>query len=242
MTWNTSKLPALGFRRVMTTPNGEAWIRMKMITANETEWAIGDCVLCLPGFATRIQCAFDMKLIRLEALGAIATNPAELAAMQRAIAYDPEIGGIGDVLKKFGKKFRDKVNKAAGAIAKAKILAKLRGAYAKVLEGPIGKLGAEVGARVLSAWGVPAAATRMAIRQRQLASADRLREGGWAGMVERATGKEGLKGLAKEVLQRNLEAGKGALRQALPGGLDLGKLAGNVNKAIAERQVSGEWR
>lgn len=233
-TWNTERLPQLGFRRVMKTEHGEAWVRMR-ITNN---WAFGECVLALPGFATRIQCAFDMTLLRLEAMGALASDPSFVQAVNNQVAVS---GGFGAALKRLGKGFRAKVNHVAAAIAKGKIINKLRQAYAKVLQGPIGDLGVEAGARALSMFGVPPVATRLAINQRRAAQVDRLKHGGWAGMIERATGKEGLKGVLREVAQRNLEAGKESLSKALPMGLNLGKLADVANKKVAESTVSGDW-
>lgn len=233
-TWNTERLPALGFRRVMKTEHGEAWVRMQI----RNDWAVGECVLALPGFATRIQCAFDMTLLRLEAMGALAEDP----EFVRAVNGEIEVGGgFGSALKRLGKRFKAKVNHVAAAIAKGKIINKLRKAYAKVLQGPLGDLGVEAGARALSIFGVPAAATRLAINQRRFAQVDRLKHGGWAGMIERATGKEGLKGVLREAAQRNLEAGKKSLSKALPLGLNLGKLANMADKKVAESTVSGDW-
>jgi hypothetical protein len=254
MKWKTEKLQQLGFRRVATTKDGgQAWIRLKlkkMVAADDdddeddapSEWAVGQLVLFWPRFATQLQVAVDMTLCRLEALGALADDP-EFQAQAEMIRMDPEVSGGGflKALKKFGKGFKKKVNQVAGAIAKNKIINKLRQAYIKVIKGPIGDLGVELGARALSAFGVPAAATKLAINQRRFAQIDRLKKGGWAGMVQRATGKEGLKGVLKEAAQRQLMAGKESLKRVLPGGLDITKLAGAANKKMAESSVSGDW-
>jgi hypothetical protein len=252
MKWKTEKLQSLGFRQVAQARNGgQCWIRMKikkLVAADDddddapSEWAIGQMVLVWPKFVTQLQVAVDMTICRFEALGAIAEDP-QFRAAAEMIRMDPEVSGGGflKTLKKFGKGFRDKVNKVAGAIAKNKIINKLRQAYVKVIQGPIGDLGVELGARALSAFGVPAAATKLAINQRRFAQVDRLKKGGWAGMVERATGKEGLKGVLKEAAQRQVQAGKESLKRILPGGLDITKLAGAANKKMAESTVSGDW-
>lgn len=249
MKWKTDKLQTLGFRRVAQTKNGgQAWIRLKLkqMVSDDGEppsdWAVGQMVVFWPGFATQLQVAVDMTLCRFEAMGALAADP-QFRAIANAVRRDPEVsgGGLLSTLRKFGKGFRDRVNKVAGTIAKNKILNKLRQAYVKVIQGPIADLGVEAGARALSAFGVPAAATKLAINQRRFAQIERLKEGGWAGMVERATGKEGLQGVLREAAERQVKAGKESLKRVLPGGLDLSKLAGAANKKMAESQVSGDW-
>jgi len=236
MKWKTEGLQRLGFRKVYETIHGSAWIRAKV----RSDWAIGDCVLVMSQFVTRFQVAFDMTLIRLEALGAIAEDPKVHAAAE-VIRASPKVAGLRDVMRKFGKGFKKKVNKAATAIAKGKIINKLRQTYVKVLEGPIGDLGVKAGARALSAFGVPAKATELAINQRRAAQADRLKHGGWAGMVSRATeqGGDGLKGAMREAAMRNLEAGKTSLKKAIPFGM--GNLAKSLDAKVAYAQVSGDW-
>lgn len=251
MKWKTDKLERLGFRRVAQMKNGgQAWIRLKIKKMADTdddedepsEWAVGQMVVFWPKFATQLQVAVDMTLCRFEAMGLLAESP-EFQQQAEMIRMDPEVsgGGLRAALRKFGKGFRNKVNKIAGQIAKNKILNKLRRAYVKVIQGPIADMGVELGARALSAFGVPAAATKLAINQRRFAQIDRLKHGGWAGMVERASGKEGLKGVMREAALRQLAAGKESLKRVLPGGLDITKLAQSANQKMAESTVSGDW-
>jgi len=243
MKWDTTKLEALGFRRVMTTQSGSAFVRMKIVCFNEAEWAIGEAVIVTPTWCTRLQCAFDLAECKLEALGAIASDRHELAQIQGMIE-DPEVGGIRDVMKKFGKGFKKKINKTAKAIAKNKIINKLRSAYVKTLQGPIADLGVKAGARALSAFGIPAKATELAINQRRAAIADRMKHGGYAGMVERASGKEGLKGVLKEVANRELNAGKSAVKKTistLVPGMSLAQKAADHAKKWTASSISGDW-
>lgn len=228
----TESLAAKGFVQVMATPHGEAWVRI----FKKDNWILGEAIVHFEGFVMRVQAAADLQLARLEVLGQIADNPALVQALQRKADSVANVSGKG-WLKGLGKKFREKLNVAARKVAKMKVLNQLRKTYAKVLDSPIADMGVALGARALSAFGVPAAATKAAINQRRHAQIDRLKHGGWAGMIERATGKEGLKGVLKEAAKRNLEAGKKAVLSALPGGAALGALQG-VTKGIMK--TSGE--
>lgn len=250
MKWRTEKLQALGFRRVAQAGNGgQAWIRIrikKMVSSDASdapsEWAVGQLVLIWPRFATQLQVAVDMTVCRLEALGAIAESPSFQRSAE-AIRRDPEVsggGGMFKALRKFGKPFRDKVNKVAAEIARNKIANQLRKAYIKAIEGPIADMGIEAGARALSAFGVPAAATKLAINQRRFASIDRMQHGGWAGLAERGSGPAGLRGALREEARRQVHGGREALKRALPAGIS--QLADAANRKVAESTVSGDWR
>lgn len=215
---DTSDLARKGFVKVNSGPGGEAWVRLKVTPT----WVVGQCVIVTPGLAFQIGAAACMAQAKLEALG---------AAADIVQASPPVVSG--KLFKKLGKKFRQRINKAATKIAKMGVLNKLRHAYVKVIQGPIGDLGIAAGARALSAFGVPAAATRVALTQRRNAQADRLRHGGWAGMVATATEDGGAKKLAKQIFERNKQAAIDALPAALPGGglaSSLGKMAGGIAK------------
>lgn len=194
----TTDLKDKGFTLCSTGPGGEAWVRIK----KKGTWIVGDCVLVTPGLALRISAAACLGLATLDAI-AMASDIVQVAPAK--------VGG-------FGKNFKRRIHRAATKIAKMKVLNKLRHTYMKVIQGPIGDLGIAAGARALSAFGVPAAATRLALTQRRNAQADRLAHGGWAGTIATATGKGGLRAVAEEALERNKRAAIDALPSALPGG------------------------
>lgn len=201
-----------GYTRVMKTANGEAWVKIRQ----SGSWMTGRCVLVSQGLALTFGAAVCMKLTAMETLA---------TAADKVVSGELNVGG-------FGKSFKKRIHRAAVKIAKMKVLNKLRGAYIKALKSPIADLGIAAGARALSAFGVPAAATRVALTQRRNAQADRLADGGWAGMLATATEKDGAKKLAKQILERNKRAAIDALPAALPGGgamASLGKLAGNIS-------------
>lgn len=113
----------------------------------------------------------------------------------------------------------------------------------KVIKSPIGDLGIAAGARALSAFGVPAAATRVALTQRRNATVSRLKDGGWAGMVATATEADGAKKLAQKIWERNKQAAIDALPAALPGGglaSSFGKMAGGLSGKVGGEIVGGE--
>jgi hypothetical protein len=234
MNWNTEKLQSLGFRPIASTRLGRlfARLRIRKMTDGESvsEWAVGELVIVHPRYATRLQAAVDMQECKIEALGQLAQDPRLVAQIQQA-----RVGGFLDVLKKFGRKFKNSVNRVAKTIAKAKIMNRLRQAYIAVIQSPIADLGVKAGAKALSLFGVPPQVTELAINQRRAAVADRMAHGGWAGMIERATGKEGLAGVAREVAQRNIDAAKKAAGQAIP------ELAQMVDHKMAKSLVSGDW-
>jgi hypothetical protein len=172
---------------------------------------------------------------------AIHTNEATFQAMQ-IVAGDMELdlehyvagrrrrkGGLRAALKRMSTKFRARVNKIAKKIAKGKIMNKLRGAYVKVLESPIAGGLFQAAAQGLQAVGVPAPLARMIIEHKRRTKISRLKGGGWAGSIARATeaGKR-RGGLFREEAKRHAEALPGSLMAAIPGGnltKYLGKLA-----------------
>lgn len=235
MNWNTKKLASLGFRHVASTRFGQlfARLRIRKLTDGEStsEWAIGELVIVHPKFATRLQAAVDMQECRIEALGALASDPQVLAQINEA-----RVGGFLDVVKRFGRRFREKVNKVAKTIARAKVLNKLRQAFVAVVQSPLADMGVKAGAKALALFGVPPKVTEFAINQRRAALADRMRHGGWAGMLERATGKEGLAGVMREAGQRNLRAAAEAAKQSIPFLQGIG-----ADGQHARSLVSGDW-
>lgn len=198
-----------GYTKVRTGPGGEAWVRL----AKKGNWVVGSCVILSEDIAFSFGAAACLSLASMEATAEVAVSP--------------QVSGLGSNFKK-------RIHRAAQKIAKMKVLNKLRTSYMKVIQGPIGDLGIAAGARALSAFGVPAAATRVALTQRRNATADRLKDGGWAGMVATATEKGGAKKLAQQVLERNKKAALKAIPAALPGG---GLMS--VAKGLAGQITSG---
>lgn len=188
-------LQSKGYTKVRTGPGGEAWVRL----AKRGNWVIGSCVIISEDIAFSFGAAACLSLATMEATAAVASSPPAVVA-----------GLVSN--------FKRRINRAAKKIAKMKVLNKLRRSYMKVIQGPIGDLGIAAGARALSAFGLPAAATRVALTQRRNATADRLAHGGWAGMVATATEKGGAQKLAKQILERNKRAAIDAIPAALPGG------------------------
>lgn len=88
-------------------------------------------------------------------------------------------------------RMRRSMNRLTRRVAHNKTLGKLRSGYAKVIKGPVGDTAAGLVASVLSAWGVPPAATRTAIKAHHARIADRMEKGGWAGVLSRATDQGG---------------------------------------------------
>lgn len=152
----------------------------------------------------------------------------DIAKIRRLIVgrlAQEQIGGLRGVLKRMGRKFKKKVNKIARRVAESKVLQKLRDGWSKVLESKVVGAGVNLAARGLSAFGVPAAATRVALNQRRFAAADRARHGGYAGIVaDAASGRGGLRKAMRDAGERNLNAAKRAIPAALPGG---GIIGGN---------------
>lgn len=210
---NTDSLRDKGYRRVNKGPGGEAWVRLRVTP----KWIVGQCVIVTPGMAYQIGAAACLAEAKLEALGSVA----------EAVKDSPPVVS-GKLGRKLGKKFRNRINRAAEKIAKMKVMNRLRKAYIGVIQSPIVDMGIAAGARALSAFGVPAAATKVAIAQRRAAQVDRLQKGGWAGMVQRATAPGHQRGdLLREIAQRNIQASKKALPAGLPGAA-LRSLAGRV--------------
>ncbi|MCA9716927.1 MAG: hypothetical protein KC468_19800 [Myxococcales bacterium] len=148
------------------------------------------------------------------------------------------------------KKFKTKVHKSAEKIAKNRVMTKIRAGFARVLESPVGDILANVGSKFLNVWGVPAPVAKFAINQRRFAQIDRLRHGGWSGLVARTTAKGAkAKAIALEIAKRN---GRAAAKAAIAslggllgmgravGGKLLGKLGKNAGGKLLSRLVKGK--
>jgi hypothetical protein len=127
------------------------------------------------------------------------------------------------VLKKMGKKFRRRVNNAAKQIAKTKIIKQINKAKAKVLQSPIAGAGVAAAARALSAFGVPASVTKLALNQARFAAADRAEQGGAAAMVARfsegeITDRAHRQKVMKEIAKRRKKALLEGVKSSIPGG------------------------
>lgn len=115
--------------------------------------------------------------------------------------------------------FRQRVNKAAGKLARGKVMRKLRDLKVRVLQSPLADAGLAVAAKALQAYGVPESVTKMALNTAREAGIDRAKKGGWAGMVQRATEKGAAPGTAiREGLRRQVRAARKGVRSAIPGG------------------------
>lgn len=206
-----------GFRVVRRgDPAVYAKIGMRKLAGED--WMFGCAVVLSPRGAVKVSAAVPMAEARVEAIGcmmgeleAVGYEVMEVGRRRRR-----RRGRFRKVLRRMGKRFRKRVNKAAKRIAKMKVMKKLRGAYAKVLQSPIASAAVKAAASALNAFGVPKSVTTMALNQARFATIDRMKQGGWAGVVERATGKGGLKGLLKEAAKRHGRAALKAAKTAIP--------------------------
>ncbi len=116
-------------------------------------------------------------------------------------------------------KFRQRVNKAAGRLARGKVMKKLRNAKVKILQSPLADAATSMAAKALEAYGVPPQVTKMALNTAREAGIDRGKKGGWAGMAMRATAKGAKRGtLLREGAERQKKALKGGFQKTFPGG------------------------
>lgn len=145
--------------------------------------------------------------------------------------------------KKRWKAFKAKVNKIAKKIANSRVMKKIRGAFAKIIEGPVGNFVSNIGSKFLQAFGVPAPAAKFAIDQRRFAHAARLRAGGAAGMVARATDPNRKRGaMLKEIAKRNAAAAAKAAVSSLGGVLGVGKLGGKLLGKLGAKTTGSQLK
>ena len=114
------------------------------------------------------------------------------------------------------RKFRESFHRFMTKIAKSKALQRLRAWWAKTLKGPVGKTLAKAGGKALSMFGVPPQVTEAAIRAHHNRTAARLKKGGWAGVLSRAsTGERGAvrRELAAEAKRHGQGLAKGVREQ-----------------------------
>jgi hypothetical protein len=192
-------------------------------------WVYGEAVVRFadPRVVWRTAAAYYMPDAQRQAVAAM------LPELTR-VGYElQEVGGsLRRVLKRMGTRFRRRVNKTAKKLAGLTILKKLRSAYQRVLQSPVVTAGIKAASGALAAFGVPPKVSQMVLCTARNATIDRLKQGGWAGFAQRATGKGGLKGALKEGAMRQLSAAKSAAKQTfLPGGI-----AGGIAGAGEERR------
>lgn len=131
--------------------------------------------------------------------------------------------------------FRKKVHKAASKLARGKVMRKLRELKVKVLQSPLADAATGMAARALQAFGVPPQVAKMALNTAREAGIDRAKQGGWAGMVQRATAKGAKPGtFLREGAQRQLKALKGGAAKSFGGGA-----LGQVVQSFASSQQQG---
>ncbi len=115
--------------------------------------------------------------------------------------------------------FRKKVQKAAGRLARGKVMKKLRAAKVKILQSPLADAATTMAAKALQAYGVPPQVTKMALNTAREAGIDRAKAGGYAGMIQRATKQGAKRGtLAREALRRQLESTAKGVAKTFGGG------------------------
>lgn len=138
------------------------------------------------------------------------------------------------------QRVRESLHRLARRVARNKVMSKLREGYAKVLSGPAGKAAAGVVSTVLQAYGVPRQATRFALESHFARKADRMRQGGWAGLAERATQEGG--SLKKVLREEGRRFGRGLKKAAQgfnPSGALTSKLASGITSRLSS-SVSGD--
>lgn len=126
---------------------------------------------------------------------------------------------LRDIPAKVRERFKKRIHKLAGRIARNRVLSKLRRGYAWGLEGMPGKAAAKAAAAVLAMYGVPPQVSERAIRASMHGQADRARSGGWAGVATRSTDDRGsiLKDFAREEFGRHRGGWKDSLSEQFGG-------------------------
>ncbi len=211
-------------------------------------WMIGHAV-CFPerGGVVRVQRAYPLKEAEVEAVAYLAPAALEIGLEIATM----EIGGRASrkarrarrrrVMKKLGPKFRKRIHKVAKRIAATKIVKAINVAKAKALQSPLAGAGVAAAARALSAFGVPAAVTKLALNQARFAAADRAKAGGSAAMIARFSegsfrDKEHRQAVLQEALRRRKKALREGLMASIPGA-NIAKMGAGVVKAGTRGQV-----
>ncbi|MEM6296585.1 MAG: hypothetical protein AAGA54_35290, partial [Myxococcota bacterium] len=119
------------------------------------------------------------------------------ALCQHVIA---EVGaGAVEVGRRRRRVLRKAINKLSARIAENRVLTKLRRSYAHILKEAPGKAAASIAAKALMLLGIPPDASEAVLRARWNRRADRLRKGGWSGVVDRTT--DGQASLARNLVR-----------------------------------------
>lgn len=208
------KIEASGFKKV-SDHNPALYVKIW----RQGEWWCGKGLIVWDrGWIFSIGTAVHISEANAEAL------PLAIAPVLRTMAANVQVSGDENLskeqVKKLDKPFKRRLNKFAKKMAKMKILQKLRNLYAKALQSPIASAGIQAAASALNAFGVPGPVTKMALNQARFATIDRMKKGGYAGMVARATEagvKNPLLALGREALQRNVKAAGKGVMAAIPG-------------------------
>lgn len=159
------------------------------------------------------------------------------------IRVDPK--AWGREVKKKAKKVGASFKKFAKKVADSKVLQKLRDVVAKLMEGPVGQAAAKGAGMALQALGVPAPVTEAAVRGAFTRKADRLRKGGWSGVVSRAGGGQVLREESRrfkasarqtaDTLRKQAEAALSRATSSAPGGA----FGGGFSGALSNLSLAG---
>lgn len=141
-------------------------------------------------------------------------------------------------LRALRKRVKRRIHKVTRRLAKSKVLKGLRKGWSKMLQSPIAQGAIKAGAKALSAFGVPASATRAALTHMKNNAIERMKKGGLPAMLARASHKDAKRGsFFKELGKRQLKILPATLMAALPGGLG-GKLGGKLAGKMGGKLVS----
>ncbi len=141
-------------------------------------------------------------------------------------------------LRELRRRVKRRVHKVTRRLAKSKVLRGLRKGWSKMLQSRVAQGAIKAGARALSAFGVPASATRAALTQMKNNAIERMKSGGLPAMLARASHKDAKRGtFFKELGKRQLKILPATLMAALPGGLG-GKLGGKLAGKLGGKVVS----
>jgi len=144
-------------------------------------------------------------------IGLFSDHETEVGRRRRRRRRKRKRGG----LKRGLERLKKGINKLARKVAKNKVMRKLRNGYAKVMDGPVGDIAAKAAARTLMvATGIPAPIGEMAVRAHLRSQSSRMRDGGLAGVAQRATGRGGVRGAARREARRFGRSAKKSGREA----------------------------
>jgi hypothetical protein len=207
----------------------QMWVKL----GRDGDFLYGRGAVVFPGgrHVVTIGAAVHVSEVTMEAMAIVAGEmEIPLSDLQYEVAGrrgKRKRGGLRAALKRMGTKFRARVNKIAKKLAKGKIMNKLRSGYAKLLDSPIAKTGFRMLANAMQVWGIPAPLARAIVEHHRKIKVERLKAGGWAGRIARATEKGVRRGeFFREGARMHAKALPGTLAAMIPGG--------NIAKAIGK--------